>query len=183
MKKDTISQFVCFITNLEFDEFVSKWEPYAKRFINKYVETTLQQQFETKGRFKYISQHEWPQEDFQFAFMEGRKGSEHFPEHNVKVVQAGGYTLIQNECRHNEINENVKIMAFISHRENDIGFYKQLSLYRHLNIYQAYYESCTYAYIMEFFAEETQVAELTQQLKTRAGIEIAIYRECLVPHA
>jgi hypothetical protein len=183
MKNDTIFQFVCFITNLDFEAFAPRWEHYAKRFMRKNVETTLQQQSETKGRFKYISQHEWPQEDFQFAFMEERKGSEHFPEHNVKVVQAGGYTPVQIECRHNETAGDVKIMAFISHRENDIDFYRQLSLYRYLNIYQAYYESCSYAYILEFFVEETNVADMMQQLKARAGIEIARYKECLVPHA
>jgi len=180
MKKDTISQFVCFITNLEFEEFVSRWEPYAKRFMNKKVETTLQQLGETKSRFKYISQHEWPQEDFQFAFMEGRKGSEHFPEHNVKVVQAGGYTLIQSESRHHELAEDVKVMAFVSHRENNIDFYKQLPSYRYLNIFQAYYESCSYAYIMEYFVEEAYVDDIIKQLKTRSGIEVAIYKECLV---
>src|SRR5258706_3434630 len=130
MKKNTISQFVCFITNLEPDDFVTRWEPYAKRFMNKHVETTLQQQAGTKGRFKYISQHEWPQEDFQFAFMVERKGSEHFPDPNVKVVQAGGYALIQFNSKHNEMSENVKVVAFISHRENDIDFYRQLPSYR-----------------------------------------------------
>ncbi|MES1216181.1 MAG: hypothetical protein ABUT20_11745 [Bacteroidota bacterium] len=182
MKKDTIFQFVCFVTNLPFEEFVIKWETYAKRFMNKRVETTLQEQFQTKGRFKYISQHQWPHDDFQFEFMEGREGSEQFPEHNVKVVQAGGYTPMQIEYNHHEMNGAVKVMAFISHRENDIDFYKNLSLFRYLNIYEAYYESCTYAYIMEFFVEEIQVADLLQQLKSRTGIEVAIYKECLVPH-
>jgi hypothetical protein len=182
MKKDTIFQFVCFITNLDFEEFVAKWEPFAKRLMHKRVETTLHELAQTKGRFKYISQHQWSHDDFQFEFMEGRKGSEHFPEHTIKLLQAGGYTAMQVECSHNEMNGNMKVMAFISHRENDIDFYKNLSSFRYLNIYQAFYESCTYAYIMEFFAEESQVADLMQQLKTRAGIEMAIYKECLVPH-
>ena len=32
MEKRSIVQFVCFVTNLEFEEFASKWEHYAKQF-------------------------------------------------------------------------------------------------------------------------------------------------------
>ena len=89
---------------------------------------------------------------------------------------------LQIECRHPD-ERDVKVMAFISHNETDINFYSQVSLYRHLNIYQAYYESCTYGHILEFFTPETDAHELVEQLKTRAGIDVALYRECLVPHA
>src|SRR5258706_15390512 len=90
MKKDTIFQFVCFITNLAVDEFSPKWEHYAKRLMNKKTEPGLLQQVAgTKNRFRYISQHEWPDKDFQFSFMDERR-SEHFPEHNVTLVQTGG---------------------------------------------------------------------------------------------
>lgn len=181
MKKDTIVQFVCFITNLPLDDFASKWERYAKRLMNNNSEVTLQQQAETKSRYRYISQHKWPDQDFQFSFMNERR-SEHFPEHNVKVVQAGGYISLQVECMHNEDNGDIKLIAFVGHNETDIDFYRQLSLYRHLNIHQAYYESCTYGYIMEFFVPEADVAELVQQLKQRPGVETGIYKECLVPH-
>ncbi|MBK5271853.1 MAG: hypothetical protein JJE22_12650 [Bacteroidia bacterium] len=183
MKKDTIFQFVGFVTNLDFEEFVTKWEPFAKRFMHKNVETTLQELDQKKGKFNYVSQHQWSQDDFQFEFMEGKKGAEHFPEHTVKVVQAGGYTPMQIESGHNEINDLVKVMAFTGHNENDIDFYKKSPSYRYLNIYEAYYESCTYAYIMEFFVEETQVEELMLQLKTRTGIETSVYKECPVLHA
>jgi len=181
MKKDSIIQFVCFITHLDFEEFVVKWEHYAKQFMTNSGAMTLQQGAETKSRYKYVSQHEYRQEGFRFAFMKGRS-SEHFPEQKVKVIQAGGYMPVQIECRHLEEGD-VKVMAFISHNETDIDFYSQVSLYRHLNIYQAYYESCTYGYILEFFTPETDAHELVEQLKTRAGIDVALYRECLVPHA
>jgi len=180
MKKDTIFQFVGFVTNLDFEEFVAKWEPFAKRFMHKHVETTLQELDQKKGKFNYISQHQWSHEDFQFEFMEGKKGSEHFPEHNVKLLQAGGYTALQIQSNHKNINDLVKVIAFINHSENDIDFYKKSPSYRYLNIYEAYYESCSYAYIMEFFVEKAQVEELMLQLKTRPGIEVAVYKECMV---
>lgn len=178
MKKETIVQFVGFITNLEIDEFIEKWEPFAKRFMN-HDNTTLQQQAETKNRFKYISQHHWPQQDFQFSFMEGRT-SDYFPEHFVKVVQAGGYTPGQIEYNGWEDNGLVKVMAFIGHRETDISFYKEQTLQRYLNIYEAFYESCAYAYIMEFFVEEIHAMNLIRHLKTRNRIEAGLYKECLV---
>ena len=181
MKKDKIVQFVGFITNLEFDDFVETWDSYAKRFVKNHEDTILHQQTGIKTRFKYVSQHEWSQQDFQFSFMEGRT-SEYFPEHSVKVVQAGGFTPAQIEWKHQEDNGLVKVMAFISHRENDISFYSQISLHRYLNIYEAFYQSCAYAYILEFFVEEAQALDLLRLLKTRTSIETGIYKECLVTH-
>src|SRR5437868_7358993 len=99
MQQDTIVQFVCFETSVEFDEFVSRWEYYAKRFASKDVEVTLQEQNNTKTRFKYVSQQKCPEDNFQFAFMKGRH-SENFPDCNVKVFQAGGYLPVQMECIH-----------------------------------------------------------------------------------
>jgi hypothetical protein len=182
MKKDTIVQFVCFITNLEFAPFAAKWEQFTKPFMKKNVEIILQQQTAKKARFKYISQHQWPQEDFQFAFMD-KKGFESFPEYAVKVVQTGGYTPMQIGTKNNGENGYVKVMAFISHNENDLDFYKELKLYKYLNIYQAYFESCTYAYVLEYFLKEEQVPELMEQLKTRNGTEAAAYEECPATYA
>jgi hypothetical protein len=182
MKKDKIFQFVCFITNLELDEFAPKWDHFAKRLMTKKSEPALHQQVPgTKSRFRYISYHEWPDQDFQFSFMDERR-SEHFPEHNVKVVQTGGYIPLQSESRHPEGDGDLKLMAFISHNETDIEFYRSLSLYHHLNIYQAFYESCSYGYVLEFSVSEKNADELLLQLKQRTCAETGIYRECFVPH-
>lgn len=183
MKKDNIVQFVCFATNLGFEEFAVKWERYAKEFMADTGVMILQQAAETKSKtkYKYISQHECHEDDFRFAFMKGRS-SEHFPEQTAKVIQVGGYTPVQVECLHDEERGDVKVIAFTGHNENDLNFYKQLT-YRHLNIYGAYYESCTYSYIMEFFIPEADAADLIQQLKTRSGIEVGLYKESPVLHS
>jgi hypothetical protein len=184
MKKDSIFQFVCFITNLGQDEFLPKWEHYAKRFMNKKTEPALHQQQQVNGiknRYQYISQHEWPDQDFQFSFMDERR-SEHFPEHNVKVVQTGGYVRNLSEKREPEEDGDVKLISFIGHNENDIDFYRRLSHYHLLNIYQAFYESCSYGYVLEYFVPEKNAEELMQQIKQRPGTETGIYRACLVPH-
>ncbi len=182
MIKDTIVQFVCFVTNLKLDEFAPKWERYAEKLIHKKSEPVLQQHAaETKTKFRYVSQHEWPDRDFHFIFT-NEKRSEHFPEHNVRVLQAGGYIPLHLKKRNSEKDGDIKLIAFISHDENDLDFYRQLPLYRHLNIHQAYYESCTYGYVLEFFVPEDAADELLLQLKQRSGVEAGIYKECLVPH-
>ncbi len=182
MKKDTLVQFVCFVTDLDFSEFITKWDFYANQFTVTQSQMTLQERLESRNKYKYVSQHECPDRDFEFAFVKGRN-SAHFPEHKAKVVKAGGYMPLQLESPQKKEKGIVKLMAFISHDETDISFYSQLPLYRHLNIYQAWYESCLYAYVMEFFVEETHATELLFQLKTRDGAESGLYKECSMPGA
>lgn len=181
MKKNTIVQFVGFITNIALDEFVTRWEPFAKQFIKGHGDMMLLEQAETKGKFKYVSQFDCPQEDFKFAFMKGRT-SENFPDHFVKVAQLGGYTPVQIKYPHREDSKLVKVIAFISHNENDLEYYKTLPLYSYLNIFEAYYENCMYGYILEFYSKESHATDLIQQLKERVNAEVAVYKECLVSH-
>ena len=180
MKKSILVQFVCFITNLEPDEFAPKWERYARKLIDHNPETALLQQVETKSKYRYISQHDWEDRDFHFSFMNDRR-SEHFPEHNVKVVQIGGYTLLLTERRkHIDNSDSTKLIAFISHEEYDVDFYRNLTLYSKLNIYQPYYESCSYGYVMEFFVPGNDADDLAKQLKERKGVELGTYKECML---
>jgi hypothetical protein len=180
MNKNTIVQFVCFITNLDQEKFMVKWEPYASQFMATSKGITLQKAVEgnNKRKFDYVSQHECSTENFRFDFMKERN-SEHFPEHTAKVIQAGGYIPVQIQCVHDEKKEDVKIMAFITNPETDFSFYHRQT-YRHLNIYEAYFESCAYSYIMEFFIQETDAAALVKELKTKSGVEAVIYKECSV---
>ena len=182
MIKDTIVQFVCFITNLELDEFTPEWEKYAERLMNKKAEPALLQLVtEAKNKFRYISQHEWPERDFNFSFINDRP-SKYFPENKVRIVQAGGYIPVQVKRKRPGENADIKLVALVSHNENDINFYKQLPFYTNLNIHQAYYESCSYGYVLEFFVPEMNADELLIQLNQRPGVEAGMYRECLVAH-
>lgn len=181
MKKDTIVQFVGFITNLDPDAFAPKWEGYAQKLMNKKHELVLQQQVsDAKSKFKYLCRHEWKESDFHFSFM-NEKLSEYFPENNVKVIQAGGYIPLQPAKINTGDDSCISLVAFISHNDNDVAFYRSLPFYRYLNIHQAYYESCLYGYVMEFYVDEKNAGELLMQLKQRPGVETGIYRECLVP--
>lgn len=182
MIKDTIVQYVGFITNLTIEEFTPKWDQYAKRLMNKKHEPILLEQLaKSKNKFKFISLHKWPDRDFNFTFMNERK-TEHFLEHNVKVVQLGGY--ITSSVKQKGLSEDGDsiVVAFVNHQESDIDFFRNLPFHRHLNINQAFYESCTYGYVLEFISSEKDNEELVVLLKQRPGVETGIFKECLVPH-
>ena len=178
MKKDNIVQFVGFTTGLETDEFTEKWEQYAKRLKHDKTGMIIMQQTGTKNRFNFVSKHEWTDRDFQFSFM-NQKRSEHFPEHNVKVVQMGGYLPIQVKGNQKQQPHEIKVMAFMHQPGTDLQPYKELSC-RYLNIYQAYYESCLYESILEFSVPASGSHTLLEELKKRAGIDTGIYKECFV---
>jgi hypothetical protein len=182
MKKNSIVQFVCFVTNLELEDFVVKWEPYAKQLVAD-GEIILQEGIAVKGKnkYRYVSQHTCGTADFKFIFMKGKK-QENFPEHRARVVNAGGYKPVQLQCLQNEIKNDVKVMAFLSPGETDLTFYHRQN-FRHLNIYAAYYESCIYSYVLEYFLQEADAEVLVEQLNTRIGIEVGVYTECPVMHS
>ena len=71
-----------------------------------------------------------------------------------------------------------KVFAFLTSSKADLNMYKQLSAHGKLNIYEAYYENCQYAYILEYFVKNKYVAELLEQLKQYDVPEIGIYKEC-----
>ncbi len=179
MREETLFQFVGFETTVGLDDFTSQWENFARRFFKQDIHSiTLQQQVRSKHRFKYMSVNEWPQDKFCFSFMEGR-GSDYFPDHRVKVVQAGGYEPVLLECE-NQSHAETKILLLLNVEDISKNAFSKLP-YQFLNIYQAYYQSCLYSHILEFFAEESDAAELYDRLKKHyAGAEAAIYRECLV---
>lgn len=174
--KDTIVQFVCYETSMNTENFVVQWEHFTKRFLNKGIQVTLQQQFSGKNKYKYVSRNVWPQDSFQFVFMEGRL-SHNFPEGHVKVVEAGGYTPLQVECTVAK-SHMVTVVVFAKDNRADIGALKKMEGYSHLNIYEAYYESCKYVYIMEFFVKESACEDFMKNpALINHSIEAGIYKE------
>src|SRR5437868_8827027 len=142
MDKNIIVQFIGFVTDLEPDAFITIWQPYAKELADIHESVILQEVIggRSTSKFKYVSQHECNANDFRFAFMKTRSRTD-FPEHKARVVQTGGYTPVQVQCHSSEIKDDVKVIAFVGHGENDLTFYHR-QIYRHLNIYEAYFENC-----------------------------------------
>jgi hypothetical protein len=65
-----------------------------------------------------------------------------------------------------------------SRLSTDLAAYKKLADAGGLNIYQAYYENCKYAYILEYFSGTKTVPHLRDELRLLHGAEIGIYKEC-----
>jgi len=181
MNQHKIVQFVGFITPVNSNQFVERWDFYVQQLKIHKTKSSLQKQTGAKCRFRYISQHRGLQDDFNFSFMKKRV-SEHFPDMNVKVVHAGGYIPLQSECSANDRKEHMNLMVFVKDHTADLRFYKNLPLYHKLNIYQAYYENCTYAYIMEFFVKESEATRFIDQLPSslnhHSSDETAWYEDC-----
>ena len=176
MKKDTIVQFVSFETTVATNEFRAQWEEYNKLVTGK-QEVTLQQEVDGKNLYRYLSQHRFHEDDIQFSFKKERR-SAHNPEIELRIKEAGGYSALQLECDHETTANECKVFVFLS-TSPELQLYKELLSYQYLNIYQAYYESCAYTYILEFFVDNSHVVQLIDQLKIHNRIsEIGVYKEC-----
>ena len=174
---EKIVQFVCFITELGIPEFKIEWENFTGEMENVTIATALHEKLpSTCSKYRYISIHPGFDDAVPFRFKkQGR--SRHLHHHEVKVIHAGGYIPVQVSKKGRAEEGEVKLIVCLSHDDNDIEFYKSLSFYRHLNIYQAYYESCAYGFILEFFVREVDAKMLEQQVKRKPYTERGIYKE------
>jgi hypothetical protein len=176
MNKDTIVQFVCFVSPLERAEFMDIWQPFASQLGGENLLLQEVSMGKESDRHCYVSKHTCKTNDFSFAFMKGKRRSQ-FPEHKSTVKQVGGYLPLQIQATDNKAKGDVKIIAFVSQGERELNFYQQLSFHR-LNIFEAYYENCAYGYVMEFFVKKEEAPALLTELNARTGVEAALYKEC-----
>lgn len=175
MGKDKIVQFVSFETSLDAEAFVTQWEQY-NRSVNSDVDVSLQQS-EKNGRFRYIAQHRCPGGELKFSFTRAKKSSRN-PEPEIKARQAGGYLLIQEERTGDLHTNETKVFAFLGDPVTNLNNYRQLKAKFKLNIYEAYYENCQYAFILEFFIKNDSLPSLLEQLKILDAPEIGVFKEC-----
>lgn len=183
MNKENVVQFVGFVTKLKPQEFTENWHQYSNQSKEQLRTTKLHEATggKTTNRYSYLSQHFSDSAEFKFAFMKG-KSSENFPERMAKVVLMGGYTAIQLELtRHERTNEQM-LVVFLNGDETELDFYREQQ-YQYLNIYQAYYENCSYSYILEYFVAADDAEELINILKTRSHNELALFKECSLSYS
>ena len=177
MKQETIVQFVVFETTLDSEAFLSRWERYNQS-IDSNVNVTLQQHVIKDGRFKYISQHKCSSAEFKFVFNRERRVSK-TPQPEIRKKLAGGYSALQVECIKETKRDESKIIVFVSDPATDLDGFRQFSVHGKLNIYQAYYQNCEFAYIFEFFVKNDYVNDVLQQLKILTSFaDAGIYKEC-----
>ena len=177
MKEETIVQFVVFETTLDSEAFFLQWERY-KQSMNDESDITLQQHVLQNGRFKYISQHKCSSSDFRFVFNKERRVSK-TPEAEIRKKLAGGYSALQLECTGETKKDESKIIVFVQDPQTDLDSFRQFCVHGKLNIYEAYYENCQFAYILEFFVKNEYAVAVLQQLKILTSFaEAGIYKEC-----
>ncbi len=175
MGADKIVQFVCFDTLLKQEQFITQWEQY-NRSVNSDLDVSLQQS-EKNGVFRYIAQHRCAEGELKFIFTRAKKSSRQ-PEPEIKARQAGGYLLVQEERVNEAHPSESKVFAFLTDPQSNLPAFQQLALEGKLNIYEAYYENCHYAFILEFFIKNKNMLSFMDRLNTYPVQDAAIYKEC-----
>lgn len=179
MQQECIVHFLCFITDMDTNEFAAEWDLYAKSLhINKKKAMLYKQIKAGKNSFGYIAKFELDQEDFLLPFINERKPGR-FSEPGIRILQLGGYTAVQQEPVYDDRNFNTTIITFVQHSEINIDHYQELPFYSCLSIHQAYYESSSYGYIMEFIVPGQDAETLLQLLEKRPLATSGMYRTCL----
>ncbi len=175
MTADKKVQFVCFETTLDKEPFIKRWEQFNTS-LNSNVDVTLQQS-KNNGVFRYIAQHRFISGELKFVFSKEARTSR-IAQAQIKTTQAGGYSILQGE-RLSDANANEsKVFVFVTDPRVDLDVFKIISPASKLNIYEAYYENCRYAYILEYFVKTKDAEGLIQQLKLHDVSEVGIYQEC-----
>ncbi|CAN5709609.1 hypothetical protein BH10BAC3_BH10BAC3_00080 [soil metagenome] len=180
MRADKIVQFVSFETPLDNDAFLVQWDQLNKS-LNNDMDVTLQQTVKNSS-FKYIAQHRYASNELEFAFTKLKKPSR-VPEIPIRIKQAGGYSMLQTERKDDARDNESKVLVFVTDPTADLNAYKALAGSIKLNIYEAYYENCQYAYVLEYFAPKSQAASLLELLKQLNPDEAAQYKECILQAA
>jgi len=180
MSNLNIVQFVCFETTLENDEFIKRWEEYH-RSDNSDVDVVLQQ-CDEKKMYKYVAQHKGTEGELRFVFSKGANSSR-IRRAAINAKQAGGYLVLQSERTNETRADESKIFVFLTSSQANLNDYRQILINIKLNIYEAYYENCCYAYILEFFVKNKYIYELREQLMKLNPCEIGIYKECMLQPA
>ncbi len=178
MSKDQKVQFVYFETTLDKDAFIKRWQQYTRSIkSNKHV--TLQQS-DKRGAFKYISQHRFEAGELLFVFSKEHRTSR-VVQASIKTIQVGGYSILQEERPDDAMRGEHKLFIFITDPKVDLTIYKGVSVACKLNIYEAYYENCKYAYILEYFVKAKDATILQTELSLHSSDEVEIYNEFASP--
>ncbi|HSQ44496.1 MAG TPA: hypothetical protein VLM16_05840 [Ginsengibacter sp.] len=174
MEADKRVQFVCFETTLDKEQFAKRWEQYS-RSLNSNMDVVLQKS-EKNGVFSYIAQHRFASGELEFKFInEGRNSR--MVQVPIKTMLAGGYSILEANRAHNSNGSESKIFVFLTDPRADLSIYKQLFAAANLNIYQAYYQNCKYAYILEYYIRTKDGAALLEQIRNYDIAQVGIYKE------
>ena len=177
MKQGQVMQFVYFETILNPQQFIAQWEHFT-RSSNGDLDVRIHQS-EQNGLLSYIAQHCCMENQFQFIFEKARRSSKQ-REVYIKAELAGGYSPLQIERTNDVRADERRVFAFVVNSKDNLDIYRQLCPGCDLNIYQPYYENCSYAYVLEFFLKTQDANALLDQLKHHHVARAGIYKECIL---
>ena len=177
MPKEKVVHFVSFETKLNNEKFLMQWEHF-NRSVDCDRDVVLQQS-EQNDSYRYISQHHCVAGELNFSFTKAKKSS-HTAEIGIKTKQLGGYSVLQEESIYDYAEDESKVFALLIDATVDLNAFRQLPGFKKLNVYQAYYENCSFAYILEFFVKNNCLATLEEELKVLTVSEFRVYKEMVV---
>jgi hypothetical protein len=170
MSADKIVHFVYFETMLCTQDFLVRWERYHS---STHIDTEVTLQQSKKGDvFTYIAKHSCNLNEFQFEVIKGAKLTR-AKQTEIKKIQLGGYSITEQENVAKAKKDEYTLYVFLDKQHTNISAYKVPSA--RLNIYRAYFENCTYAYILEYFVKHANVDEFKENLHQFNTITPTIY--------
>ena len=137
----------------------------------------LERQTAARNKFRYLSRHSWPEGENRFSFKQSRKNG-YFPEMPVQIQHLGGYTTHENAVSHEPTNGENRLFVLTGHDENDPLYYTSLPFLFLYNLYEAYYESCRHAYIIEYLGNPENLEAIAGHIRQRNGTESALLQDC-----
>jgi hypothetical protein len=174
MKTNKIAHFVYFETMLCSNDFLVRWQRYHSS-ANINAEVILQES-KAGDVFMYIAKHCCNSDEFQFAFTKASK-STRAKQTEIKKVQLGGYSIIQQQNTGNAKEDEYKLFIFLDDKHTNISAYQQVQSSSKLNIYQAYFENCSYAYILEYFIKQADIVQFKENLQQFNTTASPVYKE------
>lgn len=162
MTTDKIVHFVYFETLLCSEDFLVRWERYHSS-ANVDANVTLQES--KKGNVcTYMAKHSSSSDEFQFAFTKGAKSSR-TKQTEIKQIQLGGYSIVQQQKEDGAGIDECTLFIFLDDAYANIDAYKQVQSSVKTNIYKAYFENCSYTYILEYFIKQAGIVEFKENLQ------------------
>jgi hypothetical protein len=169
-----IVQFVCFETTLDKGEFIKRWEEY-QRSADSDANIRLMQ-CEKDQSYRYLVQHTCTEGELRFVFSKANHSSR-TRRAIVTARQAGGYMVLQSETTGRCTSSENRIFVFFTSPRIDLEACRQGARPGKLNIYEAYYENCSYAYILEIVVKSKDLSVVLEQVGQCNPAEIDVYRE------
>ena len=85
---------------------------------------------------------------------------------------------MQAERKGDTLTGESKVFVFLIQPQADLDSYRQLPHHGKLNIYEAFYENCQFAYILEYFLKDEHISAFQEELKLIHTDMVLISKEC-----